>query len=116
MATRELQVMVTLEAIILVLICSVICFAFKRWKIPLYISSAAATAVLFYAWSPLIALGSACVYGPASMLLWIELDKRDSKQVKRRTSLIQAFCWPLLALGVIMIIVHNVHQIYVYLH
>ncbi len=115
MNTERLQTIVTVEATILALVCLIILFSFKRWKIPLCAAGVGATAALFYAWTPLLAFGSLLVYGPASMLLWQELNNKVVKHVSATTRKIQFVAWSLVAIGVIIIIVKNVSSILMYL-
>jgi hypothetical protein len=116
MTTNELQNIVFVEGVSLCLISIIIVAAFKRWKITLCVSSVIATAAFFYAWAPIMALGSLLVYGPASILMWFELDKRTTSVNNQKIRIMRGICWALLATGVFLLILKNVFNIYKYLY
>lgn len=115
MTTNELQNIVMIEAFSLILIMLIILSAFRRWKLLLGISIVAATATLFTAWSTMVAFGSLLVYGPASLLLWFELDRQADVTHDAQRKMIRIICWTLLAFGVALIILKNIYNIYLYL-
>ena len=115
MTTNELQNVVFIEGIVLCLIVLIILSAFRRWKILLGVSSVLATAAIFYVWQPIMAFGSLLVYGPASLLLWLELEKQTDLAHDRQRKLIRFICWSLLGTGVTLLILKNIYNIYTYL-
>jgi peptidoglycan/LPS O-acetylase OafA/YrhL len=115
MTVQDLQNRVILEAICLAMIMVVILSAFKRWKVVLCASSALAATAFFSAWNPIMATASIMVYGPASLLLWFELDNQAQITPTRRKNLLSTICWSLLAVGVAMLIFKNIFNIYKYL-
>ena len=111
----ELQNVVLMEGVCLTLILSIIIASIKRWKSLLYIASTAATAAFFIAWSPVMAAGSMLVYGPASILMWMELAKESAEKMERRKKIIRNTCWSFLVAGVSVLILKNIYNIYNYL-
>lgn len=114
MIIEELQTLLALEAICLFLIIVIIISAFKRWKLILLASGTLATIVFCIAWSWIMALSSALVYGSASTLLLWQLDQKNSK-FKLTKKYLQDLLWITLAAGVTLIIIHNINNIYLYL-
>ncbi len=115
MTTNELQQIVLIEAATLLLVCIIIVATFKRWKITLWVSIVLATIGFFTAWSSIMAFGSLLVYGPACLLLWLQLDTKEDKHVRKIDKFIHYFAWSLLAIGVTTLILKNIHNIFVYL-
>jgi hypothetical protein len=115
MTTNELQHIVLIEAATLLLVCAVIVAAFKRWKITLCVASTLATVGFFTAWSTIMAIGSVLVYGPASILLWLQLDSKEVKPVDRLNKYVHILAWSLLAIGVATLILNNIRNIFIYL-
>lgn len=115
MTTNELQQIVLIEAATLLLVCVIILSAFKRWKVTLCVASGLATIGFFTAWSSIMALGSLLVYGPASLLLWLQLDSKDDKPVGNFNKFIHILAWSLLAIGVAILILNNIRNIFIYL-
>jgi hypothetical protein len=115
MTTNELQQIVLIEAATLLLVCAIVVAAFKRWKITLCVASTLATVGFFTAWSSIMALGSLLVYGPASLLLWLQLDSKEEKPSGRLNKFIHIFAWSSLAFGVAILIINNIRNIFIYL-
>ncbi len=115
MATNELENVVLIEAIVMCLIILIILSAFKRWKYLLCVSSVVATGAIFTVWHAMMALGSLLVYGPAALLLWLELDKHTDLAHDRQRKLIRNISWSLLGTGVVLLILKNIYNIYLYL-
>jgi len=115
MTTAELQSIVMTEGICLLLIILIMVSSFKRWKYILYATSVAATLAFFSAWHFIMATASIMIYGPASVLLWIELDKAPNIKHERRKTVIRRTCWGFLAAGVALLILKNILNIYGYL-
>lgn len=109
---NELQAVVVIEGLALTTITLAIFSAFKHWRLSLYIASVVAAISVFCVWSPAMALGSIMVYVPASILLWHEFDKTKQIRPKDRQALIQLFCWISLAVGVALLILKNIYNIY----
>jgi hypothetical protein len=116
MKTPELQYVVLLEASIVLMITTVIVSAFNRWKTMLYLSSSIAAIALFSAWTFVMALGAVMVYGPASVLLWHELDRQTESNTETKGKFVHTLSWILLGLGVLMLILKNMYNIYGYLN
>lgn len=116
MTTHELQTVVMFEGIALLLIILVVVSAMRRWKVPLILASVAATATLLTIWSLVMAVGSILVYAPASTLMWFEVDKKTDLAQDSSKRFIRSICWLLLALGVSMLILKNIYNIYSYLN
>lgn len=115
MTIHELQQVVLIEAATSLLVCAIIVSALKRWKITLCVTTGLATIGFFTAWSSIMALGSLLVYGPASLLLWFQLDGKEDKPIGKLNNLIQVLAWSLLALGVATLIINNIRNIFIYL-
>lgn len=116
MTTNELQNVVYLETLILFLIMAIIISGIKRWKMMLCISSGAASVALFMAWTFVMAMGAALVYGSSSLLLWLELDRKAYSAHDTKRNITRNTCWVLLACGVLMLILKNIYNIYIYLN
>lgn len=114
MKLHDLQSIVLVEAICLLLIVVICIAAFKRWKGTLITSSILATIAFFCAWSNIMAMGSLLVYGSASTLLWWQLEKKNITLTPRK-KLLQKISWGILATGVAILIINNIHNIFVYL-
>lgn len=115
MTTNELQQIVLIEAATLLLVCAVIVAALRRWKITLFVTAPLATIGFFTAWSSVMALGSLLVYGPASLLLWFQVDSTEDKPADKLNKLIHIMAWSLLAIGVATLIINNIRNIFIYL-
>lgn len=114
MLINELQRTVLLEFMCLISVCAIILFSFRRWKAAIGVASAIATASFFSVWSFSMAAGAFLAYTSASMLLWLQLNKKDTKPVKKLEYL-QITSWSLLAIGVTTLILKNIYNIFVYL-
>jgi len=55
------------------------------------------------------------VYGPASMLMWMELDKKTGLKSEMRGKVIRTTCWAFVITGVALLILKNIYNIYRYL-
>ena len=115
MAGNELQNMVMIEGTALLLITVVIISAFNHWKYTLFASSTLAAAAIFSVWSTAMAVGSVMIFGPASILLWFELDNRSHLAQDRRKKIIRIICWSMVATGILLLILKNILNIYSYL-
>jgi hypothetical protein len=115
MAVNELQHIVILEAICLVLIGFIILSAFNHWKLALCASISLTSVAFFAAWSSIMALGSLLVYGTAPILLWLQLDKKGQAADSRRKKYAQNIAWIILAVGVTILILNNIRNIFIYL-
>lgn len=112
MIASELQHIVVLELFCLATIAMIIVAAFKRWKKILCANILLATVAFFSAWSNIMAIGALMVYGSSSLLLWIQQDKEKNRSNKKA----QTISWMLLATGVMVLIINNIHNIYLYLN
>lgn len=115
MTTNELQHIVLIEAATLLLICAVVIAAFNRWKITLCVTITLATMGFFTAWSTIMAFGSLLVYGPASLLLWLQLDSKETEPGGKLNKIAHILAWSLLAIGVATLITNNIRNIFIYL-
>lgn len=115
MTNNELQHIVLIEAATLLLVCTVAVAAFNRWKITLCVATTLATIGFFTAWSTIMAFGSLLVYGPASLLFWLQLDSKEDEPGGKLNKLVHIIAWALLAIGVATLITNNIRNIYVYL-
>jgi hypothetical protein len=61
-----------------------------------------------------MATGSLMIYGPASILLWFELDNQN-KNNEANTKLLRHVCWSLIGIGIACLILKNIYNIYSYL-
>ena len=113
MLVNELQRIVLLEAACLALVCTIIVTAFFRWKIAVAIGQVLASIAFFTAWSFPMALGAFLVYVPASILLFVHIDNKNS--VIAKTWNFQLLAWFFLVVGVVTIIVKNICNILGYL-
>ncbi len=114
MKFHDLQAIVTLEVICLLLLLIIIFATFKRWKRTLLTSAFFATVAFFSAWSNIMALGSTFVYGSASMLLWWQMGDQ-SAQLSKTQAVLHKLSWSILASGVAILILNNLHNIFIYL-
>lgn len=114
MKFHDLQAIVTVEVICLLLLIVIIFATFKRWKRTLLTSGFFATLAFFSAWSNIMALGSTCVYGSASMLLWWQMSDK-SEQSNKSHQVMQKLSWAVLITGVAILILNNLRNIFIYL-
>lgn len=115
MLTNELHNIVILEFFCLAAIIVIIISSFKRWKKILCASMFLATVAFFAAWSNIMAFGAFMTYGASSLLLWIQQDKKKNR-LQQKTQKAQTIGWGILATGVIILILNNIHNIYLHLN
>ena len=115
MSINELQRLVLLEAGCLVLICTIIVAAFRRWNITVAISTILASIAFFSAWSFAMAMGAFLVFAPAGTLLLIELENKDQEGTIAKLKNFQSLAWSLFAIGVVTIVIKNICNILGYL-
>lgn len=115
MKIHDLQTIVIAEGICLALIVVIIISAFKRWRHILIASSILASVVFFCAWSNIMAFGCMLVYGSASTLLWWQLDNNSTSNTNITKKRVQTIAWTVLATGVLVLIINNTHNIFIYL-
>lgn len=63
-----------------------------------------------------MALGSLLVYGTAPVLLLMQLDKKGGVSETKRRRFIHFISWTILAIGVLVLILNNLRNIFLHLH
>lgn len=116
MSVDELQTAVQLEFLILAMIAIMIIAAFKSWKFMFLLTCIGAGVTLFSVWTPIMALASMCVCIPASLLLWLELNTSPTLLNTKTKSIVQNLYWMTISLGILTLILKNIHNILGYMH
>lgn len=115
MHLHELQTTVLVEGVCAVLMLLIILSSYYRWRIIFYASSTAVTIAFFSIWHVFMAIGSLLVYGPASLMMWLELDRKSKLKDGRMYRYIRIVCWLSIATGVSFLVLKNIFNILNYL-